>query len=52
LIKIFEDRLKELSGKEGYRIADINFAYHNSWLIDSLRERGTHIKDQTWDKVN
>lgn len=50
--KIFEDQLKELSGKEGYRIADINFAYHNSWLIDNLRDRGTFIKNQEWSKVN
>ena len=52
LIKLFEDKLKELSGEDGHRIADINFAYHNSWLLDSLRERGEFIKAQEWAEVN
>jgi len=52
LIKIFEDQLKEISGKDYFRIADINFAYHNSWLIDELRTRGAHIKTQDWAMVN
>ena len=52
LKKIFEDRLKELSGRDGFRIADINFAYHNSWLIDGLRDRGTAIKNQNWAELN
>ena len=42
--KLLEDRLYELSGKRGYQIADVNFAYYNSWLLDGLRGRGTLIK--------
>ena len=45
MIKLLEDLIRELSGGEcDGRIADINFAYHNSWLIDKLRKRGEHIK--------
>ena len=42
---IIKEKLGE--GSEG-RIVDINFAYHNSWLIDLLRQRGTAIKYQQW----
>ena len=52
IIKQFEDKLKEISGKDGYRSADVNFAYHNSWLLDGLRVRGEHIKAQDWEEVN
>lgn len=51
-IKLLEDRLVQLSGQDIYRIADVNFAYHNSWLIDSLRQRGSYIKEQDWKKLN
>ena len=44
LIKKLEDLLKELSGEDGGRIADINFAFYNSWLLDGLRDRGDAIK--------
>lgn len=50
--KLLEERLKEISGKDDGRISDINFAYHNSWLINKLRERGDAIKYQQWDKLN
>ena len=32
-------------------IADVVFAYNNTDLIDLLRQRGKHIKNQDWDKV-
>lgn len=45
MIKLLEDLIRELSGGEcDGRIADINFAYHNSWLINKLCKRGEHIK--------
>ena len=44
LIKKLEEILKQLSGDDGGKIADINFAYYNSWLLDGLRERGDAIK--------
>lgn len=49
---ILEDTIKEISGEDGGRISDINFAYHNSWLLDSLRTRGDYIKYQQWDRLN
>lgn len=53
LKKILEEQLTTLSeGRTDLKIADINFAYHNSWLIDGLRDRGTFIKYQQWDKLN
>ena len=33
-------------------MADINFAYRNSWLIDRLKERGQSIIWQDWAKLN
>jgi len=47
-----EEILKEQSGKDGGKVADINFAYHNSWLIDALRERGDLIKFGKWKEMN
>ena len=47
-----EKILKDLSGDDEGRIADINFAYYNSWLLDSLRTRGEHIIYGEWDKLN
>ena len=52
LIKQLEELLKQLSGEDGGRIADVNFAYYNSWLLDGLRDRGDAIKYQQWDKLN
>ena len=52
LARELENRLKEMSGDEDGKIADINFAYYNSWLLDQLRTRGDHIKYQEWDKLN
>lgn len=51
LTKTLEDIIKEKSGEEG-RIADLNFAYHNSWLLERLRERGDCIKYQQWKELN
>lgn len=39
-----EKILKDKSGNDNGHIADINFAYYNSWLLDSLRTRGDLIK--------
>ena len=47
-----EKILKDKSGDDEGRIADINFAYYNSWLLDSLRTRGDLIKYQQWDDLN
>jgi len=43
MTKQLEQIIKEISGEEG-RVADLNFAYQNSWLLDMLRTRGDHIK--------
>jgi len=51
MTKQLEQIIKDISGEEG-RIADLNFAYQNSWLLDKLRARGDHIKFQQWDKLN
>ena len=51
MTKQLEQIIKDISGEEG-RIADLNFAYQNSWLLDMLRTRGDHIKFQQWDKLN
>jgi len=47
-----EEVIKEKSGKEGGKVADLNFAYHNSWLLDALRYRGEHIKYGHWKELN
>lgn len=52
LSKILEDKLAEQTGNTDGKVADMNFAYYNSWLLDKLRERGDHIKLQHWDKLN
>lgn len=52
MTKKLEEIINEISGGEGGRISDLNFAYHNSWLLDKLRLRGDHIKYQQWDKLN
>ena len=44
VIEEFEKILEELTGEKGYRVADVNFAYYNSWLIDKLKKRGDAIK--------
>lgn len=43
MIKEIESLLADLAGQQGYKVADINFAYQNSWLIDRLKERGKTI---------
>ena len=52
LSKILEDVLAESTGNTNGKVADMNFAYYNSWLLDKLRERGDFIKMQQWDKLN
>ena len=47
-----ENMLKQKHPDDDNRVADINFAYYNSWLLDSLRTRGDHIKYQQWDELN
>lgn len=51
MIKKIEDILTQLGG-EGGKVSDINFAYHNSWLLDALRVRGAAIKQCKWDELN
>ena len=36
MIMKIEELINQTLGEEG-RVVDINFAYHNSWLIDMLR---------------
>jgi len=51
--KLIEDYLTKVSeGRRDLKVADVNFAYHNSWLIDGLRKRGTCIKFQKWEQLN
>ena len=52
LQKIIEDRVKELSGGEEGRVADINFGYKNADLLDDLYKRGDYIKYKQWDQLN
>lgn len=53
MTKKIEEIIKpKLSAVQDGRVVDINFAYHNSWLVDKLRERGNYIKFQKWDKLN
>lgn len=50
--KLIEDRVNELSEGQGGRVADINFAYNNQWLLDKLRTRGDLIKYKMWKELN
>lgn len=43
-IEEIEKIMAEISGETGYHVADVNFAYKNSWLIDQLKVRGNAIK--------
>ena len=52
LQKIIEDRVKELSGGQEGRVADINFGYKNGDLLDNLYKRGDYIKYKQWDQLN
>ena len=52
LTQKIEEILKEHSGKDGGKVADINFAYHNSVLLDKLRTRGEFIKYGQWKEMN
>ena len=36
---------------ERVRIAIITFAFNNAKVINWLRERGTHIKNENWTKL-
>ena len=44
LAKKIEDALSELTGGREGRVAAINFTFHNSWVLDMLREKGDYIK--------
>lgn len=35
-----------------YKVATIDFTFHNSWLLDMLKERGDYVKWQEWKKLN
>ena len=52
LQKIIEEKVNELSEGQGGKVADINFGYKNSWLLDDLYERGNLIKFKEWGKLN
>lgn len=52
MIKEIERLMKEISGEDGFKVADINFAMYNSWLIDKLKERGQAIVWQDWAELN
>jgi hypothetical protein len=52
LIDEIERLMREISGEDGFKVADVNFAYQNSWLIDKLKQRGSAIKWQDWKKLN
>ena len=43
LIEEIEKIMREISGEEGFNVADVNFAYKNAWLIDLLKLRGKTI---------
>ena len=44
LAKKIEDALVKLGhGSEG-KVSAINFTFHNSWVLDMLREKGDYIK--------
>ena len=50
LAKKIEDALVKLGhGSEG-KVSAINFTFHNSWVLDMLREKGDYIKWQEWKK--
>lgn len=52
VIKVVEEELNRLSNGQGGKVGDIQFTYHNSWVIDLLYERGEAIKWQDWEKLN
>lgn len=41
-----------LSDGNGGKVGTIDFTYHNSWIIDNLKEKGDCIKWQEWEKLN
>lgn len=43
---------QEVPTERGGNVADINFAYHNSQLLDALRTRGQYIINQEWSNLN
>ena len=51
-IEEIEKVMKDIGKQDGFHVADVNFAYRNSWLIDMLKVRGTAIKWQDWKKLN
>ena len=52
LTKRIEDELLKLTNGKGGKVSNIEFTFHNSWLLDMLREKGDYIKWQEWRKLN
>ena len=52
VVKRVEDELNNLSGGQGGKVSAVDFTYHNSWVLDMLREKGDYIKWQEWKKLN
>ena len=52
MVKVVEEELNRLSDGNGGKVATIDFTYHNSWIIDMLKEKGDCIKWQEWEKLN
>ena len=52
VVKEVEAELNRLSDGNGGKVGAVDFTYHNSWLIDMLKEKGDFIKWQEWDKLN
>ena len=52
IVKIIEDELNNLSRGQGGKVSAVDFTYHNSWVLDMLREKGDYVKWQEWKKLN
>ena len=52
VVKEVEAELNRLSDGNGGKVGAVDFTYHNSWLIDHLKEKGDFIKWQEWEKLN
>ena len=52
VVKEVEAELNRLSDGNGGKVGAVDFTYHNSWLIDMLKEKGDLIKWQEWEKLN
>ena len=52
LAKKVEAELDKISAETRGKVSAINFTFHNSWVLDMLREKGDYIKWQEWKKLN